>query len=337
MDFQFVPGAKRSPADFRDFQYGLLKGIDPSASTLAPAQCFERQSATNQGKFGTCVGFSSAEQENYRKAFTHPNQNLRFSPLFAYDECKKLDGIPSSEGTYPKIAMQVKQNFGSVLESDFLYSQLTDITRLPIVPTDIVNKASQFRIQSYARLQTALEIKTAIDSKCPVLTGVIVADTFMYPEGNGMIHPHSSGSILGGHAITIIGYDDDMTYKYKDGTIAKGFFIITNHWTDAWGDKGFGYLPYDFLTYHTDIGMNFFSEAWTEVDGLIIPPKTAKTIKLWIGRDYALVDGAEVRLDQSVEVDPQSNRTLAPIRFLSEQLGFNVVWNQAEQSVTLTK
>jgi C1A family cysteine protease len=50
--------------------------------------------------------------------------------------------------------------------------------------------------------------------------------------------------LLGGHAIFLVGYDDNLTAP--DGT--KGHFIFRNSWSSKWGDKGYGYLPYTFLT-----------------------------------------------------------------------------------------
>jgi C1A family cysteine protease len=47
---------------------------------------------------------------------------------------------------------------------------------------------------------------------------------------------------LGGHQMTIIGYDHVNRY-----------FICANSWSERWGEKGYCYLPYDFVTnkFHT--------------------------------------------------------------------------------------
>jgi hypothetical protein len=82
--------------------------------------------------------------------------------------------------------------------------------------------------------------------------------------------------------------------------------------------------------------MPFFMEAWSSVD-VILPPKPASEVVLWIGSTRALVDGEEVQLDQPPEIDPRSNRTLVPLRFLAEVLGWKVVWNEGERKITLTR
>lgn len=41
---------------------------------------------------------------------------------------------------------------------------------------------------------------------------------------------------IGAHALTLVGYDD-KTEQFK----------FANSWGPHWGDKGFGYLPYDYV------------------------------------------------------------------------------------------
>jgi C1A family cysteine protease len=70
-----------------------------------------------------------------------------------------------------------------------------------------------------------------------------VAHTGIVPMPNEAIE-----SCLGGHVATIYGYDD-----------AKKHFIVMNSWGGAWGDKGYFYLPYDYLKYMSDLWtMKFF-------------------------------------------------------------------------------
>ena len=44
-------------------------------------------------------------------------------------------------------------------------------------------------------------------------------------------------SIIGGHAVMAVGYDD-----------SKGAFIVRNSWGTDWGIKGYFYLPYWYFT-----------------------------------------------------------------------------------------
>lgn len=57
-------------------------------------------------------------------------------------------------------------------------------------------------------------------------------------------------------------------------------------------------------------------------------------IELYVGKKFALVDGREVSLDVPPTVI--DNRTMVPIRFVAEQMGLKVDWDQAEKKVTIT-
>ena len=59
------------------------------------------------------------------------------------------------------------------------------------------------------------------------------------------------------------------------------------------------------------------------------------TILITIGSDYAKVNGEEVKLDSPAFVE--NDRTYTPIRFISENLGATVEWNETEQTVTIQR
>jgi C1A family cysteine protease len=58
--------------------------------------------------------------------------------------------------------------------------------------------------------------------------------------------PKKGEEFLGGHAVLCVGYDDH-----------KHHFIMRNSWGDSWGDKGYFYLPYEYLLDH-----NLASDFW---------------------------------------------------------------------------
>ena len=55
---------------------------------------------------------------------------------------------------------------------------------------------------------------------------------------NGIVSmPTPKENCLGGHAVCIVGYDD-----------TKQWFILRNSWGSQWGDGGYFYLPYEYIT-----------------------------------------------------------------------------------------
>lgn len=61
-----------------------------------------------------------------------------------------------------------------------------------------------------------------------------------------------------GHAIVAVGYDDNKKIKNtKCGKETKGALLIRNSWGTGWGNKGYGWLPYDYVL--NKLAMDFWS------------------------------------------------------------------------------
>lgn len=327
---KYKVGAIASKPDPKDFMYAKVAAIGKQ-----PKEFSIRTSLTtpvkNQGRFGSCVGqASSGVMETHISA-----KGNAMSALFVYSLCKTLDGIPNQEGTYPKIAMQVLQKFGDCKESTMPYSLLTQPTTFPVPSSTAKAEAQGFRVSAYAKVTTLIEMRQALLSEGGVLGAVYVCENFYDPEGGKYI-PTPAGTMLGGHAMLVTGYDDDMTFTYKSGKVCKGFLELKNSWGDSWGDKGYCYIPYDFFNGHSDIGMPYWMESWSSVD-VMLPPNGAEMIVLTIGSNTAFVDGVEVLLDQPAFIDPKSGRTVVPLRLLSENMGYRVRWDGINKMITLTK
>lgn len=329
MDIKF--GALQSPPDYRDYLYRAIF----KAEALPPK--FSRRSemgpVRDQGKFGACVGFASAGVKDNQET-REAGRQVVTSPLYIYKRCKEQDGIPAQEGTYPRAAMAVLKNLGVCSEATVPYSRMSWPT-MPDLPPGADAEAAAFKIGAYARITTIDEVKQAIVKDGPVLAAVLVCQSFMDATDGIIPVPGSDGKedyIKGGHAIAVIGWDDNMKAKGR-----TGYFEIRNSWGPDWGDAGYGWIPYDFFTGATvDLGMRYWMESWSSVD-IILPKPAAKEGYLWIGKDYALIDGKEVRLDAAPYIVPEAGRTMVPLRFMAEHFGYNVEWNQSRQQVHFWK
>ena len=49
--------------------------------------------------------------------------------------------------------------------------------------------------------------------------------------------PGRDESVLGGHAVLLVGYDDS-TRRFR----------LRNSWSEDWGQQGYGTLPYEYVT-----------------------------------------------------------------------------------------
>jgi len=67
----------------------------------------------------------------------------------------------------------------------------------------------------------------------------------------------------------------------------------------------------------------------------IVTFSKSKTIVLEIGKKEILVSNKVSTIDVAPFIDKSSGRTLVPVRFVSEALGFNVVYNEKTKEVTI--
>lgn len=96
----------------------------------------------------------------------------------------------------------------------------------------------------YRVLQTLIQIKQALIKGFPIVFGFQVYESFERIGLDGIMHlPRFSEKLLGGHAVLMVGFDDNIVI---DGI--KGAFIVRNSWGPNWGDKGYFYMPYSYAT-----------------------------------------------------------------------------------------
>jgi C1A family cysteine protease len=93
------------------------------------------------------------------------------------------------------------------------------------------------------------ELKACLAGGNVFMFGFTLYKSFHDADTNGGIVrvPTSSESVLGGHAVVAVGYDD-----------AKGWFIVRSSWGTAVGDGGYYYMPYQYVT-----SSNLSDDFWT--------------------------------------------------------------------------
>lgn len=74
---------------------------------------------------------------------------------------------------------------------------------------------------------------------------------------------------------------------------------------------------------------------WHEEDQSVSILDNDKEIVFFLDSTKVLINGEEKQMSSKPIID--NNRTLVPIRFISENLGFDVFWNEATYTVDITK
>lgn len=197
----------------------------------------------NQGRQGSCVGWSSAYGARSilqaRATGQNPNE-VEFSPSFLYNQI----ALPGCQGAYIYEAMESMHKTGGLLLDNFSYDE-TSCSRKP--SSNEISAAQNFRTKGYSRLSmdhdkykvNPLAVKQNLAQGAPVVIGMLVGGTFMSNMRNKEVWEPSysdyAKSGFGGHAMCVIGYDDN-----KSG----GAFQIMNSWGESWGKDGIGWVKY---------------------------------------------------------------------------------------------
>lgn len=219
------------------------KNALPSRVSLLPYAPQRR----NQGEQGSCVAWSSAYAARtiLESASTGQNPNqTAFSPSFVYNQVH----LPNCQGAYINEAMEVMQKQGVVTFNKFPYNDQSCDDQ---PSNDLKKEAMQYRMRGFNRLTKDGNnydldidaIRQNLAKGAPVVIGMMVGGSFMEGMfGRDVWAPSRSDynmSGFGGHAMCVIGYDDNLQ---------GGALQIMNSWGPEWGNQGVGWVKYkDFM------------------------------------------------------------------------------------------
>lgn len=268
----------------------------------------------SQGQTGTCVAWASAyaartivEAKNNNWTDRDLITQKALSPGFLYKHIKSSDDYSCQNGSYIDDAMKTMQTTGVPL-----YSTASELCYQSITPAWF-NEAQKYKIDDYAKLFGGTEAKTyklervkkSLAEGNPVVFGMYVTHSF-YNALELWTPTESPANNLGGHAMCLIGYDDN---KYG------GAFEIQNSWGTTWGNNGYTWVKYDDF-------VNFTKYAFE-----IISMKSAPKGNKFAGKiEYILPDGKTMDATYSGNLynmnSPYPSGTQFRILITSEQPAF---------------
>ncbi len=206
----------------------------------------------DQGELGSCTGNSISmaidmERVKQKLPAIHPSR------LFIYYNERVIEGtVNQDSGAQIRDGIKTVSPKGQGYCPEAIWAY--NIHRFTQRPSNTVfNIAATNKVKQYQRLDNTKlgDLKACLAQGFPFVFGFTVYDSFesevVSKTGVVPMPNFQSESVLGGHAVCCVGYDDH-----------KQSFIVRNSWGTSWGDKGHFYIPYAYLTNN-----NLADDFWT--------------------------------------------------------------------------
>jgi len=222
--------------DFRDKMFEPTLVEVPSRIELA-AYRKHKVPVLDQGREGACTGFGLATVVNYLlRTRKHRPDRTRVSPWMLYELAKRYDEWPGEnyDGSSARGAMKGWHKHGACDE------KLFPKDRRQLTP-QAAKEATMRPLGAYYRVnhKDLVAMHSAIAEVGILYATASVHDGWDAVKPDGIIK--YSEHNLGGHAFSIVAYDD------------RGFWI-QNSWGPKWGKNGFCHITYDdWLANGTDV------------------------------------------------------------------------------------
>jgi len=183
----------------------------------------------NQQKCGSCWAFGASEAFSDRLCIASKNKtNVVLSPEDLVS-CDKY-GNMGCNGGVPHLAWDYMELAGLPTDACFPYTAgggdaPACTNKCKDSETWTAYKVKKFSTKGY---KSVASIQNAIMTDGPVEAAFSVYEDFMkYSSG---VYEHTTGSLLGGHAIKVIGWGTES---------GKPYWTVANSWGTTWGEQGF--------------------------------------------------------------------------------------------------
>ena len=241
--------------DKRDLKWKATMRAPQLPPAIDLANRAEWKPALDQGELGSCTAHAIAGAIQYHQikkkvAVTDPSR------LFLYYNARLREGHAKQDsGAQIRTIMKSANKDGACFEKSWPYN-INVFTKRPRLAC--YNAGFKHRTVGYHRVNVDLiSIKKALAEDFPIVGGIVLYDSVFSTsttKSGRLVLPSIKKQPIGGHAILFVGYDDKRkVLKFR------------NSWGTEWGDNGYGYLPYSYVTDSRVLCDDF----WTINDGVV--------------------------------------------------------------------
>lgn len=174
------------------------------------------------------------------------------SRLFLYYNERLQEGataVIGDNGSTISRGMEILSTIGMCSEAAWPY----DIVNFNIrPPPPCYEEAQQHKVVTYNHIdRDEIAIKASLQNKLPVILGIAIYESFesadVATSGIVPMPDLAREKMLGYHAVVIVGYNDNAQH-----------WIMRNSWGVMWGDAGYFFLPFSYLT----VADNLATDMW---------------------------------------------------------------------------
>ena len=223
--------------DRRDFVYsaptGTLEALPPRVDLTAGCPPIY-----DQGNLGSCTAQAIAGALQFDQMKQGQPDVFTPSRLFIYYNERVVERtVDEDAGAMIRDGIKSVAKQGAPHETLWPYK----ISKFRTKPDAAAYKdAALHEAIVYQRvLQTEPQMKGCLASGYPFVFGFSVYESFetaAVAKNGAVPMPKPSETLLGGHAVLAVGYDDPARR-----------FLIRNSWGTSWGVGGYGTMPYEYL------------------------------------------------------------------------------------------
>jgi hypothetical protein len=227
---------KRDRIDHRDWILQLSPSPQLQATTSVDlrAQC---PAIVDQGNLGSCVSNGVGFNIQYIQTKNAMLHQFMSSRLYIYYNTRVIEQtVNEDSGTTIRDALTAVTKQGTCPETLWPYN----ISQFAVKPSSqSYLSGAMHTVKSYLRVQLDLtQMKQCLANGYPFVFGILLYQSFYSVGSDGLVAVPKGGEfLLGGHCMACVGYND-TTQR----------FIVRNSWGTTWGDQGYCYIPYSYMT-----------------------------------------------------------------------------------------